>query len=418
MIMGELMKILCMTYYFPPEIGTGPHLPYELCESLAGKGHDVSVVTGFPRYHLEVMPSKYQRHVFFQEEMGGAKVYRVNMPNTCNNQRYLRGATQQVIPWLYATRAMCLNKPDVVFTITPPLGMGQAARFVARRFGAPCVVNVQDLFPQNAVDLGMLRNRALIRCLEHFERKIYRKSDAITVMSDGNRDFILAKGGDPDRVETIPNWVDTDLIQPGARINEFRKTHGLGEEFIVLFAGTMGWSQGLDVVVDAAHLLADRSDIRFLLVGDGVEKEYIQERAKKLSNVTCLPIQSKAVYPEVLAAGDAALVTLRPEVGTPTVPSKISTIMSAGRPIIASIPLSGDVPKIIGKADCGLVVPPADARALADAILALKNDPAKTRQLGLNGRRFAEENLSRTECSRRYEELFRRAIAEKRRTER
>lgn len=407
------MKILCMAYYFPPEIGSGPHLPYELCESLAGRGHDVTVVTGFPRYHVEVMPPKYRRHLFFEEEMGGVKVYRVNVPNTCTKQRYLRGATQQVIPWLYASRAMCLDRPDVVFTITPPLGMGQAARLVARRFGAPCVVNVQDLFPQNAVDLGMLRNRALIRCFERIERKIYRKSDAITVMSDGNRDFVLAKGGDSDRVQTIPNWVDTDLIQPGARMNEFRKAHGLGDEFIVLFAGTMGWSQGLDVVVDAAQLLADRSDIRFLLVGDGVEKERIRERARNLPNIRFLPIQSKAVYPDVLAAGDAALVTLRPEVGTPTVPSKISTIMSAGRPIVASIPLSGDVPKLIGKADCGLVVPPADARALADAVFTLKNDPAKTRQLGINGRRYAEENLSRTECSRKYEELFRRLIEQR-----
>jgi colanic acid biosynthesis glycosyl transferase WcaI len=405
------MKLLCLAYYFPPEIGSGPHLPYELCESLARRGHDVSVVTGFPRYHVEVMPSKYRRHMFFREEMGGVKVFRVNVPNTCTKQRYLRGATQQVIPWLYALRAMRLEKPDVVFTITPPLALGQAARLVARRFGVPYVVNVQDLFPQNVIDLGMLRQRGLIKFFKWIERGIYRKSSAITVMSEGNRDFVLSKGGTLDRVRIIPNWVDTELIQPGDRINDFSKVHGLAENFIVLFAGTMGWSQGLNVVVDAARLLIGLPDIRFLLVGDGVEKERIQKRSEDLPNVTFLPIQSKDVYPQVLAAGDVALVTLRPEVGTPTVPSKISTIMSAGRPIVASIPLDGDVPKLIAKADCGLVVPPADARALADAILTLKNDPGKTRRLGANGRLYAERHLSRSECVARYEELFRSLVA-------
>jgi colanic acid biosynthesis glycosyl transferase WcaI len=410
------MKLLCLAYYFPPEIGSGPHLPFELCESLADGGHEVSVVTGFPRYHVEVMPPQYRRRVFYREAMSGINVFRVNVPNTCTKQRYLRGATQQIIPWLYALRALRLEKPDLVFAITPPLGMGQAARLVARRFRIPCVVNVQDLFPQSVIDLGMLHNRSLIRYFEWIEGKLYRNSNAITVMSDGNRDFVIAKGGDAGRVQTIPNWVDTDLIQPSDRMNAFRKTHGLAEEFTVLFAGTMGWSQGLDVVVDAAKLLTDQTDIRFLFVGDGVEKPRIQQRAENLSNVRFLPMQTKAVYPEVLAAGDVALVTLRSEVATPTVPSKISTIMSAGRPIIASIPLCGDVPKLIRKADCGLVVPAADARTLADAILTLRNDPAQTRRMGMNGRRFAEQNLSRTECMRRYEELFRRLIEENGRT--
>ena len=240
--------------------------------------------------------------------------------------------------------------------------MGFISRIVARRFGVPVVVNIQDLFPQCAIDLGMLHSRLLIRFMEAIEGNVYRRSDMITVMSDGNRDFVIEKGGRPDRVLTVFNWVDTDEIRPGKRLNEFRRVHELGDKFIVLFAGTMGWSQGLDGVVDAAQLLAGDPEILFLFVGDGVEKDRTIERSRGLPNVRFLPMQSKETYPQVLAACDAGLVTLRPEVLTPTVPSKINTILAAARPLIACLP-PGDAPQLILDAQAGLVVPPADGRA-------------------------------------------------------
>jgi ribosomal protein S18 acetylase RimI-like enzyme len=162
--------------------------------------------------------------------------------------------------------------------------------------------------------------------------------------------------------------------------------------------------------------LTDQPGLQFLIVGDGVEKERLQKRSQGLPNVRYLPMQSKAVYPQVVAAADVALVTLRPEVATPTVPSKIATIMSAGRPIVASIPLCGDLPKIIAQAESGVVAPAADGRALAEAILALKRDPERARRLGINGRHFAETQLSRQVCVGQIEDLFQRLISEKRKT--
>jgi glycosyltransferase involved in cell wall biosynthesis/ribosomal protein S18 acetylase RimI-like enzyme len=390
------MKILLLVYYFPPEIGSGPHLPYELGESLVQSGHDVTVVTSFPHYHVPEMPEQYRGRFLYTEELGGMKVLRINAPNAHAKSAIVRGIGQQIAPWMLALRALGGVKPDVVFTITPPLTMGLAARLAARWFGAPCVVNVQDLFPQNAVDLGVLRNRILIRFFESLERRLYRTATAITVMSEGNRDYVIAKGAKPEKIFTVFNWVDTDLIQPGDRMNSFRATQGLGDDFMVLFAGTMGWSQGLSVVVEAAKMLATEPGLSFLLVGDGVERAGLERQAAGLPNVRFLPIQSKEVYPQVLAAADAALVTLRPEVGTPTVPSKIATIMAAGRPILASIPLSGDAPRLIASAGAGIVVPPADAQALADAVLKLKCDGAAAEQMGYNGRRYAESHLSRS----------------------
>jgi colanic acid biosynthesis glycosyl transferase WcaI len=242
------VKFLFLSYYFPPEIGMGPNLPFELCESFVKKGHETTVVTSFPRYHLDVMPPQYRRHFLYNEEMNGIKIFRINAPNAYTSQRYLRGFLQQIVPWMLALRAICLkDKPDIVYTMTPPLPMALAARFVARRYGIPCVVNVQDLFPQCAIDLGVLHNRTMIRMFEWMERNIYKKSDMITVMSEGNRDFVIKRGGSPQRIVIAPNWADVDLIRPGERMNEFRKEHGIGDEFVVLFAGTMGWSQGIEI---------------------------------------------------------------------------------------------------------------------------------------------------------------------------
>ena len=404
------MRVLILAYYFPPEVGSGPHLPFELGESLVRLGHEVTVVTSFPRYHVPAMPARYRRRLWCRETMGGMTVLRINAPNAYAKARVFRGIAQQFAPWMLALRALPVQRPDIVWTMTPPLVLGLTARLVAGRFRVPCVVNVQDLFPQNAVDLGVLRNRAVIRFFEAMERRVYRTASAITVMSDGNRDYVIGKGGPPEKVFTVPNWVDTELIQPSERMNDFRAAHGLQNQFVVLFAGTMGWSQGLDTVVEAARHLAAEPDLLFVLVGDGVELQGLKQRAAGLPNVRFLPMQPKEVYPRVLAAADACLVTLRPEVATPAVPSKICTIMAAGRPVLASLPLCGDAPRLIADAQCGLVVAAGEAGALASAVLQLKQNAAAARQMGIQGRCYAEKHLARSVCVRRNEEVFRSLV--------
>ncbi len=400
------MKILILIYYFPPEVGSGPHLPFELGESLVKLGHEVTVVTGFPRYHVPSMPEQYRGRFLYKEQMGGMQVLRINMPNAYATSAIRRGLVQQLAPWVLALRALPIESPDLVFTLTPPLAMGLAASFIASRFRIPCVLNVQDLFPQSVVDLGLMRNRVIVRFFEWMERLAYRSATAITAICDGNRKYLIAKAGSPQKVLTIPNWVDTAEIRPGERMNEFRRAHALGDDFVVLFAGTMGWSQGLDVVVQAARELAAETGLVFLMVGDGVERTKLETLASGLSNVRFLPMQPKEVYPKVLAASDACLVTLRAETATPF-PSKTNTIMAAGRPVLASLP-PGDAPSVVSNAQCGLVRPAGDARGLASAILTLKKERQAGQQMGMNGRLYAEKHLSRFACVGQYEDLFRR----------
>jgi colanic acid biosynthesis glycosyl transferase WcaI len=403
------MRVLLLSSYFQPEVGGGIYLASELGQTLVKLGHEVTVVTGFPQYKVPVMPETYRGRFLMREETDGMAVFRVRMPVRYGTGGISRGLFHMISPLVLAIRGLMVKRPDVIYAWTPPLPLGVAAYVVARRFRIPFVVNVQDLFPQNAVDLGMLHNRALIRGFETMERFVYRKSTAITVMSDGNGDYVVAKGADRQHVHTVPNWVDIDAILPGERMNEFRRQHGIGDQFLVVFAGAMGWSQGLEVAVEAAKELTSTPEVLFLLIGEGVERPKLEAMAAGLPNVRFLPLQPKAVYPSILAASDVCLVTLSPEVVTPAVPSKIGTIMSAARPILAALP-PGDAPQLIAKAACGVVLPAGDGRRMAEAVMQLHHDRQAAQQLGINGRRYAEEHLSRGACVRQVETILKSAI--------
>src|SRR5262249_11030117 len=191
----------------------------------------------------------------------------------------------------------------------------------------------------------------------------------------------------------MSNTVDTDQIRPGPRLNALRAELRLGDAFIASFGGIMGFSQDLDVILDAAGRLTDHPEIVFLLAGEGVEKARCEEksRAMGLTNVHWLPMLPRDRYPLLLDASDVCLTTLHAEVKTPVVPSKILSAMAAGRPVIAAVDPSGDAPKLIADARAGISLPPEDGAALADALLALSRDGDLCRRLGESGRRYAEE---------------------------
>lgn len=405
------MHILFLSNYWPPEIGASSHLTFEMGETLVQFGHKVTVVTGFPSYNVKAVPAPYRGRRLYDEQMAGMRVLRVAVPNTSRGSMVKRGLGHLMVAPLYALRALGVRDVDLVYTISPPLPMALSAWATARRLGVPYCLGVQDLFPQSAIDLGFMRNRTAVRFFEAMERFAYRKAGAVTVHSTGNRAHVVSKGGDPARVHVLPNWVDTEFIRPGERMNAFRQAAGLNGEFVVLFAGTMGWSQGLGVAVEAARFLATESGLVFLLVGDGADRANAEAMASGLPNVRFLPMQPKELYPSVLAAADACLVTLRPEVATPVVPSKLLTIMAAERPVLASMPLAGDAPRLIEESGAGIACEAGDARSLADAVLYLTRNRNTAAKMARNGRRFAEQHFSRTACVRQFEKVFEETAA-------
>ena len=402
------MDILLLTAYFPPDTGSAAHLFYELGTALVKEGHTVSVLTSFPSYHAQGDLRRYRRRFWMVEEINGMQVARVAVPDLPRHIPFARGIWQFSLALVFTLGGMRLPRADVTVVYSPPLPLGFTAWWLKITRKVPFVLNVQDLFPQSVIDLDILRNRQLIRFFEWMERFLYRRADHITVHSPGNKDHVVSKGAHPEYVAVMPNWIDTDFIRPGARRNGFFEQYNLDGKFVVSFAGVLGYSQDLDVLLEAAKLLQGFPDIHFLIVGDGVEKRRLERKAKEmdLQNVQFVPMQPRHRYPEVLNASDVCLATLRAEVRTPVVPSKILSIMAAARPVVAAVNLDGDAPRLIKEAQCGLVVFPENPRALAEAILRLYDDRALRIRLGRNGRRYIEDYLSLEVASRRYVRIF------------
>ena len=402
------MRILLLTTYFPPETGSAAHLFYELGKTFVSRGHTVSVVTGFPAYHVQGDVSQYRGRFWMREEVDGLDVYRVVVPQIARNTPVGRGLWQFSSAFSFTLAGMRVPRPDVALIYSPPLPLGLTALNWRWWRKIPFVFNVQDLFPQSAIDLGLLRQRPLITFFERLERFIYRRADVITVHSPGNREHVLARGGRAESTFVMHNSVDVEFIRPAPKENALRKELGLESKFVVSFGGIMGFSQDLDTVLETACLLRGHKAIHFLLVGDGVEKERLMAKSQEmgLTNVTWLPMQPRERYPDVLHASNIGLATLHAEVKTPVVPSKIWSNMAAGVPVITMLNLDGDVPKLIQEANAGVCLPPEEPQALADAVLALYQDPEKCKRLGENGRRYVELNLSPQAVAESYEKIF------------
>jgi glycosyltransferase involved in cell wall biosynthesis len=260
----------------------------------------------------------------------------------------------------------------------------------------------------------MLTNPALIRLFEGMERQMHRLAGAVSVHSPGNREYVIEHCGQPERVHVVYNWVDTDRIQPGERNNRFARQYGLVDRFVVSYAGTMGWAQDMGTIIAAAARLRDRSEIRFLLVGDGVERQKAQARSIELGleTIQWLPMQPWSVYPDVLAASDICLINLHSELRTPVVPSKLLSIMAAARPVVASLPLESDARRIVADAGCGICVEAGDGAALAEAVLKLASDPVLLSDMGRRGRAYAEAHFSRQVGIGKMEAVFRKAAGQ------
>jgi colanic acid biosynthesis glycosyl transferase WcaI len=212
----------------------------------------------------------------------------------------------------------------------------------------------------------------------------------------------------------IYDWVDTDLIQPMSRENSFSREHGLVDSFVVLYAGNIGLSQGLENVLTAAEKLSGVAEIRFVFVGDGAGRERLEKDAAKrgLTKVLFIPFQPRARLPEVLATADVSLVILQKGIGSGSLPSKSYSILASGRPLLASVDTESDMARLVERSQGGICVPPEDPEALAQAIRTLKANPLQREKFGINGRAYALKFHSPVSAAEQFDELLRKAIVE------
>jgi colanic acid biosynthesis glycosyl transferase WcaI len=399
------VKLLILTNYFPPETGAAAQLLGELAESLSSEGFDVTVVTGFPRYRAM---GERSHGLLRRDRWSGVSVLRVASLPFDVSKPLMRGVDHLYLAVSFFLAGLTEGKHDVTLVYSPPLPLGATAIALARLWGGASIVNVQDLFPRYAIDAGLMRNPALIRAFEWLEGLVYRRASAVVVHSEGNVDHVVGHGGARERTVVISNWADTDAITPGPRENEIRSEWQIGDKFLVLYSGALGYQQDLDTLISAAELLQGHEDILIAIVGEGVRLSVLMNRVKErgLRNVVFQSTQPWARYNLMLQASDLCPVLLQKEISTPGVPSKIYSIMAAGRPQLLSIPETSDAVAIVREYECGVVVPAGEPSALAEAIIRFADDRELGRRLGANGRRAVESHFSRRTSVSHYARLI------------
>ncbi len=402
------MRILLLSPHYPPEVRSVSVLMSQLAEDLAAAGHEVTVLAPYPPANM----AEAQSDAAPANGGGRVRVQRVTALPFVKVAPTVRAVTHFTLAGSMIAAGWRLGRHDVLLAYSPPLTLALACEALGRAWGAPYILNVQDLYPQTLIDLGLARNRLVVGVLRWLERRAYRRAAAITVHSDGNRARLMAQGVPDAKVTVVPNWIDTKATAPGPRDNAYRTEFTLGDAFVVLFAGVMGYAQDMAVIVEAAAALRGERDILFLLIGDGVRRAEAEAlvRDRRLENVRFGPFQPMERYPLLLNAADCCLATLQASVATPVVPSKIAGILAAARPVVAALP-PGDAREMIEASGGGICVPPGDAAALADAIRRIARDPASALEMGAAGRRYVERHFSRDGAAREYDALVERVRA-------
>ncbi len=383
------MHILLVHQAFATLWEPGGTRHHEFARLLAERGHKVTIIAS-PVSYLTGSPAAAER----EEVEKGVRVLRARVYSAHHRSffhRLIAFFSFMISSWLLGLK---VKDVDLVWGTSPPLSQGLTAWALARIQRAPFLFEVRDLWPQFAVAVGVLRHPILIQLSEWLERLLYRHAERVMVNSPGFIAHVQERGAR--RVELIPNGADPAMFDPRQDGADFRRVHGWGDRFLVLYAGAHGISNDLHVVLEAAERLAHKQDIQFVLLGDGKEKPALQARARErgLSNVAFLPPIPKSGMPSALAAADACIAILKPlEEYKTTYPNKVFDYMAAGRPIVLAI--DGVIREVVEAAGCGIYAQPGNPAALAEAILSLEADRLRARQMGMAGRRYLEENFSR-----------------------
>jgi colanic acid biosynthesis glycosyl transferase WcaI len=382
--------------YWPDETGIAPFTTGR-CEYLASRGHRVTVLTGFPYYPAWRIPERYRGRFFSREERNGVLILRswLYVPKQVNAmRRILHEASFIVSSLLRAVTRDRELQPDLLVATTPPLALSLSAIVLSRVWKIPFIQHVPDLQPDAAVDLGMLREGRLTNALYGLERTGYRKAALISTLTDAMRNKIVSKGIAAEKVVLFSDWARSELFHVPVHGGgaEFRRSIGRGNELLVVHAGNMGVKQGLEVILGAAERSREDRSIRYLLVGDGSVRQQLEHRAKslKLKNLTFISLLPDDQFLDMLAASDVSLVTQQKSVADIVFPSKVITLMSSARAIVASVSPGSEVARVLKEADAGVLIAPEDPGTLLDAILTLRDDPARRSSLGAKGRMFAE----------------------------
>jgi glycosyltransferase involved in cell wall biosynthesis len=385
--------MLVLNQYYEPGVEATGRLLTQLCTDLSAT-FDVTVVTGR-------LPNARAG----RERRDGVDVIRVRSTTYARRRLSLRALNYTTFLAQSLRTGLGQERPDVVFAMTDPPVIGAVAALVAHRFGAPLVVSSQDVFPETAERLGRIQNGLVLRLLRTLVGFYLHRADRIVAIGETMRERLVAKGAPRDNVVVIPNWVDTTALTPAPRSNEWSRRHGLDDSFVVMHSGNVGNAQDLDALIRAATML---DDVTVAIVGDGVRRAELQELAREFGadSVRFLPYQPRETLAQSLSSADVHVVGLARGLAGYVVPSRLYGILAVARPVIVAADADSEPARLVDRVGCGVVVPPGEPAALADAIRRAREGELDLDEMGRRGREYAEAEADRTQAVARYRALL------------
>jgi colanic acid biosynthesis glycosyl transferase WcaI len=390
------VKILLYSANYAPEpTGIGKYSG-EMAEWLTKQGHEVRVVAAPPYYPDWKIAKGYAWPPYRTETLRGVRVWRAPLwvprqPSGLKRVIHLLTFALSSAPVMLRQVAW---QPDVVLTVAPAIVCAPMGWLTARLSGARAWLHVQDFEVDVAFGMGFIQGGSLLkRFALGCERFLMRRFDAVSSISGRMVDRLVSKGVPGSKAHFFPNWVDVNVIRPITHVSTYREELGIpADAKVVLYSGSLGAKHGLAIIPEAAKLLAHRSDIFFVICGDGVMKAELEEALKGLPTARMLPLQPFERLNELLGMADIHVLPQCAGAEDLVLPSKMTGMLSSGRPIVATCSPLSESGRVVSQ--CGLVTPLGDTQALADAVMHLADCPEQRATLGLQARHYAVEYLS------------------------
>jgi len=387
------MHILLFNEYYPPDTSATAKMAAQVAEKLA-ESHQVTVVAGRPSYDPE---EHYPAALLRRDFRNGVSVERVGSTAYPRHQMRRRLSNYLSYLALAVPRALML-RPDAVLAMTDPPVAGIAGALVARLAGCPFVYNTRDLYPDMAIGGDIVRPSAFVECWEQMHRGALRQAARVIVLGDDMRERILSKGISPERVVVVRDGTSLPASLPDASDPVVREIR-CGFPFVVLHAGNLGFYGAWGTLLKAAEILRNENT-GLVFIGDGANRATLQSTVNGSPNVRFLPFRPVEQVPHVMMAGDLHIVTVRRGLEGAVVPSKLYSILAAGRPILAVAAPGSDAARIVRESGCGMAVDPDDPAAVATAIRELRDDPSRLAEMGRRARESANKYARVTELQK------------------
>ncbi|GAB4247146.1 glycosyltransferase family 4 protein [Deferrisoma sp.] len=402
------LLIIHQAFVGPNEPGGTRH--YEFARRLVRQGHTVTIVASDLSY-LTGGKIVDRGGLVSEQEVDGIRILRAYTYPSLHKSFVWRVVSFLSFMCTSVVAGLRAGKVDVVMGTSPPIFQAVSAWFVAALRRRPFLLEIRDLWPEFAVDMGVLKNRLLISLARWLELFLYGRASHIVVNSPAYRDYLKEKRIRVGKISLIPNGVDPEMFRPEDHGAAFRTEFGLDGKFVVTYAGALGLANDIWTILRAADLLRGDDRIRFVLVGDGKERPALEAFAaeQNLNNVIFAGPRPKAEIPTVLAASDACVATLKdiPMFRT-TYPNKVFDYMAAGRPTILAI--DGVIREVVEAARGGVFVPPGDPESLAQVVRRFVDNPAEAREMGTNAREFVARQFNRATHAGEFLRLVERLV--------